>query len=162
MTKPSLLKKAWQLLSKYELWWETWENVREHALNRDLAAAKKALVDDYEFTKRDAAVLVDWLGDAIQGSQIELVEIAVSDIVYPVAELQSDCEDDDYEDEDETDPFELPSYLARRGAFIDKLLVGERTEGSEVIRKVWFKSKELDLEQIDQVWEVRKLTGSAG
>lgn len=155
MSKQSPWKKAMQILAKYGLWWETWEDVRDHALKGDGEAAKKALVDDYEFTEQDAGVLTDWLSAAIQGTHIELVEVNIADIVYEAAAPGTDEDDEEDEGEDESDPFEMPRYLARRGAFIDKLIVFQWVEDGKEHRTVWFKGKELAPSQIDQVWEVR-------
>ena len=148
MAKQPLYKKALRILEKYGIWWETFEDAREHARAGKLPKAKEFLVSDLEFKPKDADFIVDWLKNCIHGQRVELVEIPISEIYWY---HEHEFVDDDEEDED---PFKLERYLARRGVDIAYMETSGSAEENEGNRKVWFKSKLIDAAQLDQVWKI--------
>jgi hypothetical protein len=146
MVKLNPLKKAMRILEKYQIWWDMWDDVREHVLSRNAAAARRALLEDHKLKPRDADHIMEWLEGSIHGTRVNLVEIPISSIRYPT--------DEEATDEEDTDPFAQPRYLARRGVYIDKMETSQWNEGRKTVRKVWFKNRNIDPRQLDQVWEI--------
>lgn len=150
MAKEPLYKKALRLLEKYGIWWDTFEEAREHARAGELPKAKNFLVSELEFKPKDADFIVDWLKDSIHGRKVELVEIPISEIYWF---HEHEFVDGDDEDEDE-DPFKFKRYLARQGVDIAYMETSGSAEDNAGNRKVWFKSKMIDATQLDQVWKI--------
>jgi hypothetical protein len=146
MAKQPLYKKAFRILEKYGIWWETFEDAREHASAGDLPQAKDFLTSELEFKPKDADFIVDWLKNCIHGQKVELVEIPISEIYWFQEHEMTDDEDED--------PFKLERYLARRGVDIAYMETSGSAEDNEDSRKVWFKSKMIDATQLDQVWKI--------
>ncbi len=146
MAKQPLYKKAFRLLEKYGIWWETFEEAREHARAGELPKAKDFLVSELEFKPKDADFIVDWLKNCIHGQKVELVEIPISDIYwYHKREFKND---------EDSDPFEFRRYFARRGVDIAYMETIGCAEDKPQDRKVWFQSKQLRPDQLDQVWKI--------
>jgi hypothetical protein len=146
MAKKPLYKKAFRILEKYGIWWESFEKAREHARNGKLPKAKDFLVSELEFKPKDADFIVDWLKNCIHGQKVELVEIPISEIYW--------FHDHEFTDDEDSDPFQFERYLARRGVDIAYMETSGSAETSPTRRKVWFKSKEILASQLDQVWKI--------
>jgi hypothetical protein len=146
MANSPLLKNAWRILEKYQIWWDTWDDVREQAHAGNSAAAKDLLVDENEFKPNDADHIVEWLKACIHGPKVDLVEIPVSAIRW--------FSEKELIDDEDRDPFQLKRYFARRGVDIAYLETSGTAEDDIADRKVFFQGKALEPAQLDQVWEI--------
>ena len=151
MTNTANFERAMEIIEDEDLWWDRWEESRQAILDGDKKAARHELVDELGLSPEDAEHLIEWADASIRGGRVELVEIPVSEIRW--------YREEEFVDEEEIDPFEMPRYYARRGVYIDTF----ETEGSEEdcqkkgVRLVRFKQRTIKASQLDQAWKIVRM-----
>jgi hypothetical protein len=146
-----LFLSAMEIIETRKLWWSEWQGARDFVFAGQPSKALASLISDFDLDQKEAEVLVAWVSSSLNSPKVTLVEIAVADIPF----IRSKVIDADKAPPE--NPYQVPTYIARRGVFIGAVSPFEVEEDDKVVRGVIFQDKEIEPEMLDQVWEVRAI-----